>query len=65
MSGEDFITLRAAARSVNVSHETVRSWCLRLKVGELRNGRWHVSRAALRRIMRARAVLARGGGDHG
>lgn len=60
---DDLTSLRQAAQVVGVSHASIRNWCIRLKVGELRNGRWHVSRAALRRIMLARAVMK--GGDHG
>ncbi len=56
----EIISLRAAAKVANVSHTAIKQWCDAYNIGELRDGRWHIDRAALKRIMRARAVLERG-----
>lgn len=63
MSPPEIVTLRAAARHANVSHHTVKGWCVRYGIGRLVDGRWRIERAALNRIVRARSVLYRGGQD--
>jgi transposase len=59
MSGTEFTSLRKAAKAVGVSQETIRAWCEKHHIGELRDGSWHISRPALNRILRAREILGR------
>lgn len=54
---EKIIGSRAAAKIAGVSHATICNWCARYGIGELKEGRWHVSRAHLAKIMKAREVL--------
>lgn len=53
----ELMGLREAARYAGVSHETVRSWHAAYGLGEMREGVLFIDRQALRRIMRAKAVL--------
>ncbi len=60
MSGTEILTLRKAAEVAKVSHVTVREWCEKHGIGELQeDGRWHIRRADLNRVVRARAILGR------
>lgn len=57
MSGTEIVTLRKAATLTNKSPETIRKWCKKHQIGDFRDGRWHVRKADLNRILRARIVL--------
>ena len=59
MGETEFLSLRKAAQAAGVSHVTIRDWCAKHAIGELVDGRWHVRRADLNRILRARSVLGR------
>ena len=59
MPETDFLSLRKAACAAKVSHVTIRNWCIEHGIGEYVEGRWHIRRADLNRIVRARTVLGR------
>jgi len=59
MSRNNIQTLRRAAILAGVSAETVREWCHKYGIGRYEAGVWHISRAGLNKIIRARTVLGK------
>lgn len=59
MSRKEITTLRRAAVLAGVSAETIREWCEKFGIGRYEVGKWHISRTALNRIVRARKALGK------
>ena len=53
----DFNSLHAAAKYADVSHETIRIWCKKYRIGKQDGRRWTIYRDRLDRILAARDVL--------
>lgn len=60
MSKKQIIGLRQAAKIAGVSRVAVGKWCDKHDIGVMIDGVWHIDRAALMKIVRARLVLGRG-----
>jgi hypothetical protein len=60
-SKDNPLSLNEAARAADTSEEAVRGWCLRLGIGELIDGRWHVDPEKLQAVIEARRVMGRAG----
>ena len=58
-SKDNPLSLIEAARAADTSEEAVRGWCLRLGIGELIDGRWHVDPEKLQAVIEARRVMGR------
>lgn len=58
-----FTSLREAARHAGVSYQAIRQWILEYHIGEMVEGRYHIDRDALERVMAARAVIAQAKAD--
>jgi hypothetical protein len=57
MPKSDIISLRKAARDAGVSHQTVANWCEKYQIGELKSGRWHISKSGIDRIVKLKREL--------
>lgn len=58
MQASEYIGLRRAAEHSGRSHQTIKNWCVRYEIGELRGGKWCISRAGLDRVLKAKLFLA-------
>lgn len=60
MSGKEIVGLREAARIAGVSRMAVSQWCDKYDIATKdERGVWRINRAALMKIVRARAILER------
>lgn len=62
MSSKQIVGLRRASQIAGVSRVAVGNWCEKYGIGTMVDGVWHIDRAALMKIVRARLVLGRGVG---
>lgn len=58
MAGKEIITLRAAAQVADVSHETIRKWCVIYGIGDNTSGRWSINRRRLLEIVKAKQAVS-------
>ncbi len=55
---QTFTSLREAARYANVSYQAIRDWTRIYEIGVMVDGRWHIDKVALDRVLAARDHIA-------